>query len=97
MNLAKRLTEIQKEEIIKSFTEGKPIELLSQEFDCTKLTIIRNLKRNLGEKHYKDFILASRSAVNKGSIISFKEIPDMISSILYRVKLILWSVTLPWG
>lgn len=61
MNLAKRLTEIQKEEILKSFTEGKPIELLSQEFDCTKLTIIRNLKRNLGEKHYKDFIEKNKS------------------------------------
>ncbi len=52
--MAKRLTEIQKKEIIKSFTGGKPIDLLSQEFDCTKLTIIRNLKRNLGEKFYKE-------------------------------------------
>ena len=52
--MAKRLTETQKKEIIKSFTEGKSIDLLSQEFECTKLTIIRNLKRNLGEKSYKE-------------------------------------------
>ena len=59
--MAKRLTETQKKEIIKSFTEGKPIDLLSQEFDCTKLTIIRNLKRNLGEKFYKELTKKNQS------------------------------------
>ena len=59
--MAKRLTETQKKEIIKSFTDGKPIDLLSQEFDCTKLTIIRNLKRNLGEKYFKELIQKNQS------------------------------------
>ncbi len=59
--MAKRLTETQKKEIIKSFTDGKPIDLLSQEFDCTKLTIIRNLKRNLGEKFYKELTKKNQS------------------------------------
>ena len=41
--------------------DGKPIDLLSQEFDCTKLTIIRNLKRNLGEKFYKELTKKNQS------------------------------------
>tara|TARA_Y100000739_G_scaffold193595_1_gene174468 strand:+ start:159 stop:803 length:645 start_codon:yes stop_codon:yes gene_type:complete len=60
--LAKRLTEKQKEEIIKSFTCGKTIEFLSVEFSCTKSTIIRNLKRNLGELSYKEFIIKNKKS-----------------------------------
>ena len=59
--MAKRLTETQKQEIIKSFTEGKTIDFLSQKFECTKLTIIRNLKRNLGEKFYKELTERKKS------------------------------------
>ena len=65
--MAKRLTEIQKKEIIKSFTEGKSIDLLSQEFECTKLTIIRNLKRNLGEKSYKELTEQNKSTTQTPS------------------------------
>ena len=42
--MAKRLTEKQKEEIKISFTNGKSVEILADEFFCSKLTIIRNLK-----------------------------------------------------
>ncbi len=65
--MAKRLTEVQKEEIIKSFMEGKPIELLSKSFDCSKLTITRNIKRNLGEKFYKEITEKNKSKI-QGSI-----------------------------
>tara|TARA_Y100000739_G_C20588558_1_gene456649 strand:+ start:165 stop:845 length:681 start_codon:yes stop_codon:yes gene_type:complete len=54
--LAKRLTKKQKDEIIKSFTNGKTVEFLSQIFSCTKLTIIRNLKSSLGESTYKELL-----------------------------------------
>ena len=54
--MAKRLTEKQKSEIAKYFKNGKTIESLSEEFNCTTLTIIRNLKRNLGEIKYKQFL-----------------------------------------
>ncbi|MDC3029026.1 hypothetical protein OA189_01680 [Prochlorococcus sp. AH-716-P20] len=54
--MAKRLSEKQKKEIIKSFTDGKTIDFLSNKFECTKLTIIRNLKKNLGEQIYKKLI-----------------------------------------
>ena len=59
--MAKRLTEKQKDEIIQSFTDGKTIEFLSQNFNCTKLTIIRNLKKNLGDITYKELIKKNKN------------------------------------
>tara|TARA_Y200000002_G_scaffold380137_1_gene390932 strand:+ start:2513 stop:3181 length:669 start_codon:yes stop_codon:yes gene_type:complete len=53
--LAKRLSEKIKEEIVKFFILGKTIDELSIEFNCTKLTITRNLKKCLGEKKYKEY------------------------------------------
>ena len=54
--MAKRLTDKQKNEIAEYFKNGKTIEALSEEFNCTNLTITRNLKKNLGEKIYKELI-----------------------------------------
>ena len=54
--MAKRLTEKQKKEIIQRFKDGISIDLLYKEFDCTKLTIIRNLKIILGEQGYKKLL-----------------------------------------
>ena len=54
--LPKRLTAKQKEEIVISFKLGTDIDALSQKYSCTKSTIIINLKKNLGELKYKDFV-----------------------------------------
>ena len=54
--MAKRLTEKQKSEIAEYFKNGKTIEALSEEFNCTNITITRNLKKNLGGKIYKELI-----------------------------------------
>ena len=54
--MAKRLTEKQKNEITKFFRNGKTIEALSEHFKCSKLTISRNLKKNLGEMIFKEFL-----------------------------------------
>ena len=55
--MAKRLTEKQKKRIISNFKGGLTIKELSKEFNCTKLTISRNLKRNLGEQKYRESII----------------------------------------
>ena len=55
-NLAKRLTEKQKEEIKINFLDNQSVEALSKKFNCTKTTIIRNLKKSLGEIKYKEII-----------------------------------------
>ena len=55
-NLAKRLTEKQKEEIKNNFLDNLSVEFLSEKFNCTKTTIIRNLKKSLGELKYKEIL-----------------------------------------
>jgi len=55
-NLAKRLTEKQKEEIKINFLDNQSVEFLSEKFNCTKTTIIRNLKKSLGEIKYKEIL-----------------------------------------
>ncbi|MDC3164261.1 hypothetical protein OA610_01585 [Prochlorococcus sp. AH-716-F13] len=69
--MAKRLTENQIKEIVKSFEAGKAIDVLFQEFNCTKLTVVRNLKKNLGEFKYKELINKNKSL--KGKPISEKD------------------------
>ena len=63
--MTKRLTEKQKEEIVESFKSGLDIDTLAQENNCTNLTIIRNLKKNLGESKYKELINKSKSTKEK--------------------------------
>ena len=61
----KRLTEKQKGEILKSFKSGMAINLLSQKYTCTNSTIIRNLKKILGEIEFKAFYQKSKSLEGK--------------------------------
>ena len=59
--MTKRLTKKQKEEIVKSFQSGKTIDSLSEEYSCTSTTIIRNLKKSLGDSKYTDSLNISKS------------------------------------
>lgn len=54
--LARRLSPKQINEIKESFIKGSTIDFLSKKYDCAKLTITRNLKKNLGDKIYKEVI-----------------------------------------
>ena len=63
--MPKRLTEKQKEEILKSFKSGTSIDALSQKYSCTNSTIIRNLKKNLGEFKFKELLHKSKSLKGK--------------------------------
>ena len=59
--MAKRITVQQKEEITKLFISGIGLDSISKKFNCTKLTISRNLKNSLGEIAYKEFLALSKS------------------------------------
>ena len=59
--MSKRLTEKQKKEIVKLFISGINIDQISKEFNCTKLTISRNLKNNLDEVTYKELLAENKS------------------------------------
>ena len=63
--MTKRLTEKQKEEIVESFKYGIAIGVLSKKYNCTDSTIIRNLKKNLGELKYKEFFNKRKSSIEK--------------------------------
>ena len=63
--MAKRLNEKQKEDILKSFKSGTNIDVLSQKYTCTTSTIIRNLKKNLGELKFKELLNKSKSSKGK--------------------------------
>ena len=54
--MAKRLTEIEKNEIKTLFINGEGFDFLTNKFQVSKLTIIRNLKKLLGENQYKNFL-----------------------------------------
>ena len=68
--MTKRLTNNQKEEIISNFNQGQSIDSLSNFFSCTKLTIIRNLKKFYGDKKYRE-ILEKNKLLDK-SVLSKK-------------------------
>ena len=61
--MTRRLSEKEKEEMIKKFSLGETLEDLSKNYQCTKLTISRNLKKILGEEEYKLFI--NKNSSNK--------------------------------
>ena len=63
--MARRLTEEQIEDIIKCFIDGTKIDLLSERYNCSKLTVIRNLKKNLGELKYIDLLNKNKSLIKK--------------------------------
>ena len=54
--MAKHLSGKEKEKILELFLKGKTIDELSIVFSCTKLTISRNLKKNIGEDKFKSII-----------------------------------------
>ena len=60
--MAKRLSEEQKREITKRFSVGEAIDKLSEDFNCTNSTIIRNLKKSLGEIKYKELTMMGKSS-----------------------------------
>ena len=60
--MAKRLSEEQKKELTKRFSSGESIDKLSDDFTCTNNTIIRNLKKSLGEIKYKELIIMGKSS-----------------------------------
>ena len=81
--MAKRLSEKEKTILVKCFTEGKTINELAEEFDCTKLTITRNLKRNLGNEKYKELINQSKT-IKKS--IDIKEKKDSFENNYKSIK-----------
>ncbi len=67
--MIKKVTDIQKKEILKSFKKGLSIKELSLKFDFSAQTITRQIKNLLGEKQFKEF----KSLINKNAKNKFEE------------------------
>ena len=82
--MARRLTEPQLKEIITSFSDGISVDELAEKFKCSKLTISRNLKKNIGESKYKELInknkVSGQSSINKKKINNLIEKDSAIAS-----------------
>ena len=83
--MAKRLSQEEKKEIIECFINGISINKLSERFDCTKLTISRNLKKLLGNEKYENILKGlSHKKKDEMKLISNKNsnLVDSIDSFL---------------
>ena len=60
--MAKRLTEKQKDEMKNLFVNGEELDSLKNRFEVSKLTIIRNLKKSLGDKDYDTFLKKNKKS-----------------------------------
>ena len=61
--MAKRISEEERNVIIKGFLIGKTINELSRIFNYTKLTITRNIKKILGEDKYQQLIKSNSEKI----------------------------------
>ena len=74
--MARRLSAQIKKEILNLFIDNKlSVEQLSKKFECTTATIIRNLKKELGDEKYQEII---------GSRISKKDSIDLDKDIKFE-------------
>ena len=68
--MAKRLSEKEKKDLVDNFSQGNSLDNLAAKFNCTKDTIVRNLKRIIGESAYKDLIYERKKDFKS---VDFKE------------------------
>ena len=59
--MAKRISDIERKEIVFDFTNNKSLEEISKKYNFTKLTISRNLKKILGEDKFNEIIKSNKS------------------------------------
>ncbi len=57
--MPRKLSENQKKIMIDNFVNGSSLEELSKKFNCTKITVSRNLKKGISEKKFKDLLKLS--------------------------------------
>ena len=58
--MAKRISDKEKKEIIEDFINKNSLEEIAKKYNFSKLTISRNLKKNLGEKKYYELLNLSK-------------------------------------
>ena len=87
MILAKRLTVIEKKEMVNLFINGQSIDKLSKKFDCAKSTIIRNLKINLDSKEYNSLINKNKTETHYENNSLRKDVKKTKKDLTDKVKI----------
>ena len=73
--MPKKVSENQKKEILNSFVNGINLKLLSEKYQLSQATIVRQLKNNLGEDKFKVLRDNNKSKKEKNKIL----IEDLVS------------------
>ena len=76
--MPKRLSDIQKKDIIQGFSNGDSLDYLAEKFGCTKLTISRNIKKSIGLELFNNLNKNTKNSNNddfKNEIIK-RDKPD---------------------
>ena len=81
--MAKRLSEKDINNIAQYFINGKNIEELAKKFQCTRETIIRNLKKNLGNEKYKELIDSTKNKYRNKSLETKNELTFAKNETIY--------------
>ena len=83
--MAKRLTDKQKNELIKGFLLGESTDDLSQKYSCSKLTITRNLKKNLSEAKYNELIEKAKN-LKKNKKVKKNNLKEQIEYPIFDIQ-----------
>ena len=76
--MAKRISDKEKKEIIEDFINKNSLEGIAKKYNFSKLTISRNLKKNLGEKKYSELLNLSKQ---DNELLKDKNLLDQYSPI----------------
>ena len=81
--MAKRLSEKEKIKLVECFANGQTIGELTKQFSCSKPTIVRHIKKNLGEDKYQEIINQDRTVTKSISVESEKVNSDFINNQIF--------------
>ena len=63
--MPKKVSEKEKQELVKAFFNGQAIEELADKFNISKITITRHLKKEISEYEYKEIIKKNKKIKKK--------------------------------
>ena len=81
--MAKRLSEKEKIKLAECFVSGQTIRELTEKFSCTKSTIVRHIKKNLGEDKYQEIINQERKETKNILIESENVNSEFVNNKIY--------------
>ncbi len=79
--MPKKISEIQKKQILDDFIKKKSLDDIAKKFNFTKLTILKHLKKTLGEEKYLELISINKSSKKNSSEKISRQVESNIKEI----------------